>query len=45
MGLEPAANFMLKEIQIHIKQCLWLGGEIGSLVRKITGGYAVIGHA
>jgi hypothetical protein len=28
LGLEPAANFMLKEIQIHVRQCLHLRGEV-----------------
>jgi ribonuclease HI len=33
LGMEPAANFMLKEIQIHVRQCLHLGGEVGTLVQ------------
>ena len=36
LGLEPAANFMLKEVQIHVKQCLQLGGEVSDLLRDAT---------
>jgi hypothetical protein len=32
MGLEPAANFMLKEIQIHVRQCLQMEGEVSALM-------------
>jgi len=28
MALEPAATFVLKEVQIHVKQCLSLGDEV-----------------
>jgi hypothetical protein len=28
MALEPVANFVLKEVQTHVKQCLSLGDEV-----------------
>ena len=34
MGLEPASNFMLKEIQIHVRQCLQMGGAVNELVME-----------
>jgi len=36
MGLEPAASFVLKETQIHLKQCLSLNDDVNDLVKTST---------
>ena len=36
LGLEPAASYMLKEVQIHVKQCLAREDDVDAWLRHVT---------
>lgn len=36
MGLEPAANFMIKELKIHVQQCLAFHDDVADLLTHTT---------